>query len=603
MSVSVSLHPGKQLRPSSLLRRIHKPALASNRGADMTNTAALGAEPAEAPAPRMRRYLPLAIVTTAIVIVLPATLSAALIPRGGVLLTLISAALAVALSLALAALGATLWKRRRRSRDLVFAELMLWGWARRCWTERRLSQARDLFESARRAGPDINIEVLLGLSRLLEARDAYVHGHGHRVARHSVRMARAMGLSEMEVAKIRTAAEVHDVGKIQTPRAILNNPEKLSDAEFAEIKRHPVQGAEMLTAVGDAEITAMVRHHHERIDGRGYPDGLAGEAIPLGARIIAVADTFDAITSNRAYRSAGSQKRALDILTREAGVQLDAQAVAMFKQGYSARRSIAASALSTAAAGRALAVLQSATSNFGLGFGSIGALLPALGAAGVLAASPSVLHLTHNAGASRGGGASPQAVLHLSAKASSAATVSSQRGRALHARLGHRDGSRSGASGESSLTAPGATTTTATTLAVSQSTGSDTSAGVSTGTGTGVHAGGRTTQSVSSGTAAGGDAPVAAQPGQTVTTSPSGPTPSKSSSPTKAASAGTTTTPAPTASTPSVSTPAISTPSVTTPPVTTPSVKAPGVTVPSVTVPSVTVPSVTVPSVTLPKTP
>src|SRR5262249_33942035 len=133
---------------------------------------------------------------------------------------------------------------------------------------------------------------------------------------------------------------------------------------------------------------AMVRHHHERIDGGGYPDGLAGAAIPLGARIIAVADTFDAITSDRAYRPAGSQKRALDVLSQEAGTQLDADAVAAFEQGYSARRAIAWYAAGTVVVQRAALALQPLVSSLGFGAASVGALAPAIGAAGVLAVSP-----------------------------------------------------------------------------------------------------------------------------------------------------------------------------------------------------------------------
>lgn len=296
--------------------------------------------PDPAAATRLWRYLPLAIVATGLVIVLPAAVVAALVPRAGLAMTLVSAVAAIAISLILAVAGAALWKRQPRSRDVVFADLMLWCWVRRYWSERRLSQARELFESARRAGPRVNIELLLGLSRLLEARDSHIHGHSQRVARYAVRISRAMGLSEREVAMIRTAAEVHDVGKIYTPRAILNSPRPLTEAEFAAVKEHAARGAEMLTVVGDHEITAMVRHHHERIDGAGYPDGLAGSAIPLGARIIAVADTFDAITSDRPYRPARSQKHALDILSAEAGAQLDAGAVAAFEQGYCARRSV-----------------------------------------------------------------------------------------------------------------------------------------------------------------------------------------------------------------------------------------------------------------------
>ena len=113
----------------------------------------------------------------------------------------------------------------------------------------------------------------------------------------------------------------------------------------------------MAASVGDPAITAMIRHHHERLDGAGYPDGLAGEAIPLGARIIAVADTFDAMTSNRAYRRASSHKRALDVLRAEAGKQLDADAVAAFVGYYRGRRTVAWSAFAAAAPQRLFAWL------------------------------------------------------------------------------------------------------------------------------------------------------------------------------------------------------------------------------------------------------
>ena len=130
-----------------------------------------------------------------------------------------------------------------------------------------------------------------------------------------------MHLSPTEVATVRTAAALHDIGKILTPPEILNKAGALTEQEFEVVKRHPVDGADMLAGIGDADVTAMVRHHHERLDGAGYPDGLVGEQIPLGARIIAVADTFDAMTSQRAYHGATNHKRALDVLSEEAGAQ------------------------------------------------------------------------------------------------------------------------------------------------------------------------------------------------------------------------------------------------------------------------------------------
>jgi hypothetical protein len=270
---------------------------------------------------------------------------------------------------------------------------MLWGWARRCWAERRLTRARELYESARKAGPTVSIDLLQGLSKRLEARDTYTHGHSRRVARHAASIARTMRLSPTEIAKIRTAATVHDVGKLHIPREILNNPGRLTDEEFAIVKLHPGDGAEMLAEVGDPEIAAMVRHHHERIDGHGYPDGLTGSQIPLGARIIAVADTFDAITSARAYRRASNHKKALDILSREAGSQLDGAAVAAFLRGYSPRRSLALLAFATAIPERIFAGLQAASSSVGVGVGTT-SILPLVGAAGLFAFTPGLHHDT-----------------------------------------------------------------------------------------------------------------------------------------------------------------------------------------------------------------
>lgn len=175
----------------------------------------------------------------------------------------------------------------------------------------------------------------------METRDPYLHNHSRRVARHAWMIAGRMGLPRDELARIRTAAAIHDVGKISTPKAILQKPSPLTAEEYAVIKCHPADGAEMAAVLGDGELTSMVRHHHERLDGSGYPDGLSAERIPLGARIIAVADTFDAITSARPYRPASPHKKAMDILRAEAGTKLDPGVVRAFCGHYSGRRPIA----------------------------------------------------------------------------------------------------------------------------------------------------------------------------------------------------------------------------------------------------------------------
>jgi putative nucleotidyltransferase with HDIG domain len=217
-------------------------------------------------------------------------------------------------------------------------------------------------------------------------RNPHTHGHCRRVARHAERIARAMHLGAAEVAEVRTAALIHDVGKVYTPADILHKPGPLTDEEFEVIKRHCVDGADMLSPVRDSRLAAIVRHHHERLDGSGYPDGLEGEEIPLAARIIAVADTFDAITSHRPYRRARSQQDGLAVLAAEAGGALDPDAVEAFLHVYSPRRAIASASLSAAAWGR-LAPTQLLP---GALFGSapLAAVLPAVGTAGLLALSP-----------------------------------------------------------------------------------------------------------------------------------------------------------------------------------------------------------------------
>ncbi|MGA9876822.1 MAG: HD-GYP domain-containing protein [Solirubrobacteraceae bacterium] len=356
-----------------------------------TETTASYGEPAPT---RLLRYLPLVMLTTASVVVLPAVLVVALMPRGSWLLTVASTVLTVVISVAVASVESAIWTRRPGSRDLVFAELLLWGWLRRYWTERRLDRARALYDSITKAGLTVSIELLEGLSERLQARDVYTHGHSQRVARHVESIARAMHLPPTEVAKIRTAAAVHDVGKIYTPREILTNPGSLNDREYAIVKLHAGDGAEMLEAAGDPEITAIVRHHHERVDGQGYPDGLRGSSIPLGARIIAVADTFDAITSNRPYRPGASHKRGLEILSKQAGSQLDSAAVAAFLSSYSSRRSVAWFALAAALPQRIFAALQTASPSIGANGGTAISMLPALGAASLLTLSPGLRHDT-----------------------------------------------------------------------------------------------------------------------------------------------------------------------------------------------------------------
>ncbi len=396
---------------------------------------------------RLLAYLPLALLVTVSTIVAPAALAVALAPRGDIFWVLASSALAVAGSLMVARLEAAIWTRCPGSRDLTFADLMLWGWLRRCVADRRLAEATASYEAIKDAGLEVSIELLEELSERLAARDAYTHGHNQRVARHAERIATAMHLTPTEIAQIRTAAMVHDVGKIYTPREILNNPDKLSEREYAIVKLHPGDGADMLADAGDPQIAEIVRHHHEQMDGRGYPDGLAGLDIPLGARIVAVADTFDAITSSRPYRSAGTHKRALDTIAANAGSQFDEVVVAAFTDSYAGRRSIVWFSLAAMLPQRLLLALQAVSPGIAAGSGaSAGSLLPALGAAGLLALSPALPHGAPGESAAPAQGA-PARSGALAAQR--AAAVSPRRGSATSSAPGssgaHRGGRRGAA--------------------------------------------------------------------------------------------------------------------------------------------------------------
>lgn len=169
----------------------------------------------------------------------------------------------------------------------------------------------------------------------LQAKDEYTEGHSRRVSAHAIAIAREKSLPEKEVENIGLAALLHDIGKVGTKESILNKPGKLTAEEGDHIRSHPLVAASILepiTPLGD--IIAYIKHVHEAYDGSGYPEGLAGDRIPLGARIIAVADVFDAMTSLRPYRPAMEESVVLEHLRREAGKQFDPSVVDAFLKVY-----------------------------------------------------------------------------------------------------------------------------------------------------------------------------------------------------------------------------------------------------------------------------
>ena len=176
-------------------------------------------------------------------------------------------------------------------------------------------------------------ESIRSLAAALEAKDGYTLGHGERVASLSVLMGEVMGLSPERLRPLYQGALLHDVGKIGVPDMILHKPGRLTDDEFAVIKDHPVRGEAMLSAaVGNAGELGVILHHHERFDGDGYPHGLEGGAIPIEARIAAVADVYDALRSSRAYRPAWTRDEAHEHVLASSGSHFDPDVVEAFTQ-------------------------------------------------------------------------------------------------------------------------------------------------------------------------------------------------------------------------------------------------------------------------------
>lgn len=173
--------------------------------------------------------------------------------------------------------------------------------------------------------------VVLTLARAVEDRDQLGSGHAEKVAHWAMQLGRAIALPDAQLTLLYKAALLHDVGTVGVPVEVLTKAGRLDPTEFNDVKRHPLVGEEIVRPLSEAELLLpAVRHHHERIDGAGYPDGLAGESIPLFARIIAIADAFIAMTSDRPYRRRRPREDAISTLRQGAGKQWDAALVDRF---------------------------------------------------------------------------------------------------------------------------------------------------------------------------------------------------------------------------------------------------------------------------------
>ncbi|WP_430883963.1 HD-GYP domain-containing protein [Fusibacter sp. JL216-2] len=174
-------------------------------------------------------------------------------------------------------------------------------------------------------------ETIRTLSNALDAKDEYTNGHSHRVAEYSVKIAEQLNLSPKEIETVKTAALLHDIGKIGIKDEVLNKPGKLDFKEFYEVQQHPEIGANIIKDVAALQrVSVIIRYHHERFDGNGYPDSINGDQLPIESAIIAVADAYDAMTSDQSYRKAMSHEAAVEIIRSASGSQFHPEVVDVF---------------------------------------------------------------------------------------------------------------------------------------------------------------------------------------------------------------------------------------------------------------------------------
>jgi putative nucleotidyltransferase with HDIG domain/PAS domain S-box-containing protein len=204
--------------------------------------------------------------------------------------------------------------------------------------EKKLTQSRDAFfnmlkdlDLAYKKLKEVYHDLIIAFSNAMDAKSQWTRGHSERVTRYAISIAKELGLKEKDIETLKTAALLHDIGKIGTYDMILDKPDKLTDDEFSLVKKHTIKGEEILKPIKELEhILPVIRSHHEKVDGSGYPDGLKGDEIPLLARIIRVADAFDSMTSDRPYRPALAREYAISELKRCLGTHFDPKIVEAF---------------------------------------------------------------------------------------------------------------------------------------------------------------------------------------------------------------------------------------------------------------------------------
>ena len=194
--------------------------------------------------------------------------------------------------------------------------------------KRKAEENRRLYAEMRQ----IYRDTVRAFGAAIDLKDTYTSGHSDRVARYAEAIAREMGLTGLELEHVGVAGYLHDIGKITVDRAIINNPRPLTEKEFGELNKHVTTGFEILSNIRHPwdEIAYMTKCHHEKVDGTGYPQGLRGDEIPLGSRIVTLADSFDAMMTDRPYRARLTLERTLSDLRTQTGKQFDGEVIAAF---------------------------------------------------------------------------------------------------------------------------------------------------------------------------------------------------------------------------------------------------------------------------------
>jgi hypothetical protein len=290
-------------------------------------------------APRRPEQTPLliSIVASLVVLLAPLLVGFLFFAWTGVYPTLVPALIVVGSLTMITVVGGTrLWERHPTSAIFSFGDLMLWNWVRRHRAEARLVRNTQLLGFDRRGayqGDSIakddadRLELLAEIADDLDAKSTYTLNHTDRVEQLARDMGEALGLSDEQLKKLSTAAFLHDVGNIRIPEHILRKPDELTEEEKRTVESHALLGAMMAYEVVTRDVADGILHHHERWDGNGYPNGKKGREIPFYARLISLAESYDAMTSTRPHRQSLSPSAALEILKREAGTQFDPLAV------------------------------------------------------------------------------------------------------------------------------------------------------------------------------------------------------------------------------------------------------------------------------------